>query len=654
MIKYRPDIDGLRGVAVLLVLLFHAGLPYITGGFVGVDIFFVISGYLITAIIIKDVKNEKFSFVNFYERRVRRILPAFYVVALATLLGGWIILLPADLLDASKSLLAALFFSGNIYFWRTTDYFSEASDYQPFLHTWSLGVEEQFYFFFPVLLLFCLHHKRVLIAILALSFFGSLIISVYATQAMPWAAYYLLPTRAWQLMAGAFIALYTIRVPENKNLLTGLSLVSLVLIFTPAFFYTKLTPFPGLAAIPPTLGAVLAILVGSQPQSLIYKLLSIRALVAIGLISYSLYLWHWPIFAFIRNYHAEVHLDWISSLLGLVFSFLFAYLSWRFVEQPFRNKTTFNRQRIFLIAGISSLGILVVAGLIILKQGVPSRFDQSIVKLYEMTAKELLHDECLNSTPEQISANKACLFNKNSKSAPVFALWGDSHAASLQYAMGEYATKHNMQGVFLGHVGCGPYPGVVNTNFFRGEECYRHHLAAIDYLEKSKTIQTIVIHSRWALSIEGTAYKNGIEPEYHLLDRQDEKNRGTNEEIVSVAFERALKRLKESSKSIVLIGPVPEVAYSVPRMLANNIQWNKQRDIRPSLEEFLVRQESSIKLLESFKEKYLSAIIYPHEYLCEEGYCKLIEENEPLYFDNNHLTERGAKIITDNLDITLF
>ena len=654
MIKYRPDIDGLRGVAVLLVLLFHAGLPYITGGFVGVDIFFVISGYLITAIIVKDVNSNQFSFVNFYERRIRRILPAFYVVALFTLIGGWIILLPADFLNASKSLLAALFFSGNIYFWRTTDYFSDSSDYQPFLHTWSLGVEEQFYFFFPVLLLYCLHHRRLLTTILALTFSASLILSVYATEAMPWAAYYLLPTRAWQLMAGAVIALYTIRLPENKPLIGVLSLFALMLIFAPAFIYTKLTPFPGIAAIAPTLGAVLAILIGSQSQSLIHKILANKLLVAIGLISYSLYLWHWPIFAFIRNYHADVHLDWQSSILGILLSFICAYLSWRFVERPFRNKTQFNRMKMFAVAGVSSLGVLALGAVIVLNQGLPHRFDQRIVQLYEMTAKEMLRDRCLNLTPEQIKQNQVCLLNENSQSKPVFALWGDSHAASIRNAMGSYATQHNMQGVFLGHVGCGPYPGVINTNFFLSEECYRHHLAAFEYIKNQKTINTVVIHSRWALSIEGTDYQNGSGPDYQLVDRINPNNKGNNFQIVKIAFERTLKELKNAGKSVVIIGPVPEVGYSVPRFLANAIQWNKTVELRPTFTDFMQRQARTFSILDSLKENYIEAIIYPHQRLCDNHFCEVVLEDEPLYFDSNHLTEKGAKLITKTLDVSLF
>lgn len=649
MIKYRPDIDGMRGIAVLIVVLFHAGLPYILGGFVGVDIFFVISGYLITSIILKDIRNNEFSFTNFYERRARRILPALYFMVCIALIVVLLIQTPKDLLKSSYSFMAALLFSSNVYFWRTTNYFSDASDLEPFLHTWSLGVEEQFYFVFPLFLLALIRHPKMLKSMVIAAFGFSFALSVYATYHYEWAGYYLLPSRAWQMMAGAIVAIYPVRLPANKSLLGGLSAMCILLLIVPAFAYTHDTRFPGVAALAPTLGATLAIVLGFNAQTnsisiFATRFLSLKPLVWLGLISYSLYLWHWPIFAFIRNYHGDVELGYPSAFIGIGLSVLFAYLSWRYVETPFRNKKVFNRKMIFSLSAGSSVAILAVGAFIILNKGLPERMDPDVIRLSSYSGTHILADDCMKLTAKDIDQDRVCKLNSQDEGKPTMAFWGDSHAGAMKRELMNFSQRYNFQGVFFANVGCPPLPGILKTNFDSGKRCLDHNGAALEYILRNDTIKTVVLHARWALSVTGTRYGNEKGPSYIIKDVNAENTISAegNGAHINSAFQRLVKNLVAANKDIIVIGSTPEVGLNVPRVLANNVFWNKTRDIRPTVGEFLERQDETNKILAGLTSLGVKQVIDPSAMFCDKTHCQIAEDTHPLYFDDNHMSDLGA------------
>lgn len=353
---YRREIDGLRALAVLPVILFHAGFETFSGGFVGVDVFFVISGYLITTIILAELEQGKFSIVNFYERRARRILPALFLVMLVCIPFAWVLLTPADLNSFSKSLVAVPLFFSNIFFWRDGGYFETAAELKPLLHTWSLAVEEQYYLLFPLfLMLFWRLGKRWIMVTLGLVFIASLALAQWAAYAKPDAAFYLLPTRGWELLIGAFAAFY---LSKDKRKEFGKEVgevggwLGVALILYAVFFYSKATPFPSLYALVPTLGTVFIILFATQKTS-VGKFVGNKAFVGIGLISYSAYLWHQPVLAFARHWSKE--LDNFLILLLVAFVLSFAYVSWRFIELPFRAKGKFGRKFVFLASFVGAL-----------------------------------------------------------------------------------------------------------------------------------------------------------------------------------------------------------------------------------------------------------------------------------------------------------
>jgi peptidoglycan/LPS O-acetylase OafA/YrhL len=350
--RYRPEVDGLRALAVVPVILFHAGFGAFAGGFVGVDVFFVISGYLIASIIVEEMRAGRFSFAQFFERRARRIIPALYAVILAALPLGWLFMLPDNFENFGQSVVATVAVSNNILLLKTSGYWDLANEFKPLLHTWSLGVEEQFYLVFPLVLLALVPRGRratawVLAAVAALS----LVSAQWFVATSPLAAFHLLPMRAWELLVGAIFAVTrSAEAPHQVSrgtVAAALSWLGLALILAPVFVYDASTPFPGLTALPPTVGTLLVIMFASEANS-VGRMLSTRVLVGIGLASYSAYLWHQPLFAFIRLLSPEEPAAgvWIAAIAATA---LLAFLSWRFIERPFRSRERFSRRAIFAL-----------------------------------------------------------------------------------------------------------------------------------------------------------------------------------------------------------------------------------------------------------------------------------------------------------------
>lgn len=358
--EYRREVDGLRALAVLPVILFHAGFETFAGGFVGVDVFFIISGYLITTIILNDLKHDRFSIVHFYERRARRILPALFVVMATCLPFAWHWLLPIDMKDFSQSLASVALFSSNFLFWARGGYFDTAAELKPLLHTWSLAVEEQFYILFPLMLAGITRFRRSwTIWLLTIIVLASLARAQWGSAHDPIAAFFLLPTRSWELATGALVACYLAqdRVQAWPQLVgQGLSLLGLACIVFSVFSFGKTTPSPSLYTLIPTLGAAFIIMFAT-PSTVVGKVLGHQVLVGLGLISYSAYLWHQPLFAFARHRVLDEPSALTMALLSLA-ALVFGVASWHFIERPFRQKNNFTRAAIFTGAALGSLTFL--------------------------------------------------------------------------------------------------------------------------------------------------------------------------------------------------------------------------------------------------------------------------------------------------------
>ncbi|MEJ2612436.1 MAG: acyltransferase [Candidatus Thiodiazotropha sp.] len=369
--KYRPEIDGLRTLAVVPVILFHAGFELFSGGFVGVDVFFVISGYLITTILIEDIENNRFSILSFYERRARRILPALYLVAASSAVVSLVILYPEYLVSFAKSLISAPIFSANFYFWSERGYFGGATEMKPLIHLWSLAVEEQFYIIFPIFLLLIRKYKSIFYGMFALAFFISIASSYYVTKLHFDTAFYFPVTRAWELLTGALASLILVNglIVFKKSTADFISTLGLLLIAYSYVYFDEQTPFPGINALFPVIGTFLFIVAASS-SLLIKKLFSFKLFVFVGLISFSLYLWHHPIFALAR--HLSVFKGNVLVLLGM--TLLLSYLTYRYIEAPFRNKSLISARKILLFSLVGGL-FLISAGIVVISSnGFPSRF----------------------------------------------------------------------------------------------------------------------------------------------------------------------------------------------------------------------------------------------------------------------------------------
>jgi peptidoglycan/LPS O-acetylase OafA/YrhL len=394
--KYRKEIDGLRAFAVLPVILFHAGFTTFSGGFVGVDIFFVISGYLITTIIVDEIEKGTFSLHNFYERRALRILPALFFVMLCTLSFAWFWMLPQDLKVFSESLMAVPIFASNILFWKTSGYFDTASELNPLLHTWSLAVEEQYYVLFPLILMMTWKlGKKWIIQFLTSATFAGIFAAQWGTKTHPAFTFYLLPTRGFEILIGALISLclnYKSNIASVSQSLNQLaSLAGLVFVLYAIFYFDRKTPSPSLYTLIPTIGAGL-IIVFSNSKNIVGKLLGGKLFVGLGLISYSTYLWHQPLLAFarLRNIYMPS-----SILLGslVIISIMLGYLSWRYIEIPFRRNKLLVRNQVFLYGLVGSLFFVLVGFLGYVGNGFHNRFsadEQVLLKLSEQDYKKTL------------------------------------------------------------------------------------------------------------------------------------------------------------------------------------------------------------------------------------------------------------------------
>ena len=493
--KYRPEIDGLRALAVLPVILFHAGFEWFSGGFIGVDVFFVISGYLITTIIFTEMAEGKFSIINFYERRARRILPALFFVMAVCLPFAWLWLSPKYLNDFGQSILAVSTFSSNILFWRESDYFGTAAELKPLLHTWSLAVEEQYYILFPVFLVSIWRFRiKWILIILSITFLVSLGIAQWGAYKSPSAAFFLLPTRGWELLVGALAAIYLRCNAQVKSHYINqvLSLLGFLMIIFPISTFDETTPFPSFFALIPTIGTGL-IIIYAVPKTLVHRLLSLKFFVGIGLISYSTYLWHQPLLAFSRHKLLGEVSDFILAVL-CIFSLLMAWFSWRYIELPFRNRQRFNQTSIFRLSVIgififSTIGLTLhfTNGLERLKLLSYTNQERQIYDIIKINTNYSLYDRMHSSEcklwAKDISGIPTTEFDECSKrfGKPLIVL-GDSHAMNLYNIFAQSNAFDFVVGLSQGY--CRPHTPKIGC----------HYNSSAAFLKQIAPLEPIIVY----------------------------------------------------------------------------------------------------------------------------------------------------------------
>ena len=653
--NYRREIDGLRAIAVVPVVLFHAGWNVFSGGFVGVDVFFVISGYLITSIILEDRAQGRFSILQFYERRARRILPVLFFVLAVTFPFAWAFMSPTPYQDYMRSLAAASLFVSNVHFWETTGYFSEAAELRPLLHTWSLAVEEQYYLVFPLLMAalgtITFHKHLICFATIAIL---SLMLSEWGWRNHPDANFFFTFSRFWELFVGSICAILAFRREIKGH--QGLSILGLAMILTAVFVFDGSTPSPSVYILLPVVGTSLVVLYAKE-GTLVARILSLRGLVGLGLISYSAYLWHQPLFAFARVVSLHEPAPTKMMFLALA-SFGLAAVTWRFVEQPFRVKTGgFLRKRLAVFAA-SLTGITAFAALGI--SGQPGGPIQS--RAAQIMPTSLLnavydvgdHEACLppGSEFDLDRAVRECSVRSNKNRTVV--LLGDSHADHHAAALRLGAEQLGYTFHQLTANSCTPF-----SDFALNErDCEKYAESVARFLTRTEP-DVLVLSQRWTPAFENERFDNGeggVElggVDVALIDGV-EPGTEAYQDLLAERLAGSLQALLEQAP-VVLIGPSPEAGWNVPRqlqkMILSGVAEFEDLELSTSYSRFKERNGAVLERLA--KLKYPSLFHFqPHEALCNrqiEGRCVNFWQGTVLYYDDDHLSKAGSAFIAPEL-----
>jgi peptidoglycan/LPS O-acetylase OafA/YrhL len=641
---YRPDLDGLRSLAILPVVFYHYGLSGVSGGFVGVDVFFVISGFLITSLLLRDIEAGDFSIIEFYERRARRILPALFFVLAVTTALAFLVFLPVDLGNYGKSLIATTAFGSNVFFWKEFGYFDRAAELKPLLHTWSLAVEEQFYIVFPLLLwLISRMGRRRVIPILVSCLCASLLLSVLAIIRWPAAGFYLPATRAWELLSGALLAAGAMPTVANTRVRNSLSIVGILLILGSVVFINIGMAFPGWAAAVPCLGAALIIHASLSGGAVGNRLLQWKPLVRIGLVSYSLYLWHWPLLV-LAKYAANRELNLPELVAIILMTGGLSFVSWRYVERPFRGgRSAFDRRGVFQFAGVGSAVAVACGMAFIVTGGFPLRLPPEVLRYAQVTSEDLqMRPECFNRPAADVREGRLCRIGADTNASPSFIVWGDSHALFLSVPLAEIARTVDRIGLLASVGSC---PPLVDVQWpLRG--CGVFNDEVLKLVERQQ-IETVILAGMWANYAEGTRFKRELgEGVVNILsdDLSIHKTADENREVFARALRRTVDRLTSAGVHVVIIGPVPEIDSAVPETLAKAEWFGGRKDIGPSVAEFRYRQRNVFKALEVVGKLGNTDVIYPSMASCAAN-CAVERLGQVLYIDDNHLSRAGLDLL---------
>jgi len=652
-LKYRSEIDGLRALAVLPVIFFHAGFELFSGGFVGVDVFFVISGYLITSIILEDLENNRFSFIYFYERRIRRILPALFFVILTCIPFAWFWMVPGQMKDFSQSIVAVSLFASNILFWKESGYFDASAEEKPLLHTWSLAVEEQYYVLFPIFLFLTWRFgKSRIFWIIVILASISLMLSEWGSRNKVTANFYLAPTRAWEIFSGSIVAFIVQKKGVQKNEI--ISLLGLLAVFFAFFFYDEKTPFPSIYTLVPVIGVMLLIMYGTK-ETLVAKLLSTKLFVGIGLISYSAYLWHQPLFAFAKIRMLEEPPQLMMFTLA-IFSLLLAFVSWRYVEKPFRSKQQYTRKSIFLLS-TTILTILITFGLIgHLNFGYEKRYSQEFVKTLKdsnerdvSSIKCFLRPEEISTIPSHPISECTSYFIDNSASVMMI---GDSHLDTIGVFLQKELYKMGIGSYSVSYPGCPPFTGLYTPgNKHKG--CHEYNQSMLDYAEQNG-ITDIILVAGFSSYLNGTSYNNGeggirgfegvdlIE----IKDKNLSQNNKKRISRVSKEYKKQLSSLSKKFRLFVFHSP-PIVGWDVPKYYAHKAMFDKDNSSIhthsfTNYKSYISNFNNIIDSIENENLYYFNLA----SLFCSEvtNRCIMNKGKKLLYRDEYHLSMYGSKI----------
>lgn len=646
--SWRPDIEGLRGLAVLLVVLYHARMPWAGGGYIGVDVFFVISGFLMTKLIVDQFEASAFSYLTFLNRRLRRLVPAATLMILVTLAVSSFVLGAVDLTNAAHSGLWALGFAANIFFWRSHGYFADQVPEPALLHTWSLGLEEQFYLLFPLTMVAVLRYlPKVRVAVLAVATVASFALCWALTRDHPSASFFLLPTRAWEFTLGALAFLRPCCGQTSQYVRNAVSWLGLASLLASVLAYSFASAFPGVAAALPAAGTALFIWARSDGQASAGRWVGCRALRATGTISYSLYLWHWPIFT-LAGYYAGRDLEWGETAFALAAAVLAAVLSQRYVENRFRMVSGVDKLPASLAAvGWWAGGVCVLAVAALVTSGHSWRFNERYLQ-FERTAGEgkQYSAGCHRAArPDRIATVAACPLVTGEPAQPGLLLWGDSHANALSPVIKELALQHGTPVWQASLSSCPPLLGVQVARVPYAERCRVFNAQVMKWLAEGRVANVLLV-GHWSAYLPA-------QPETRLARWMDTYSRpgdlregddAENRAALSLAVQHTLRELAATGVHTGLVQQIPVQAQHVPSMLALAQRRGKNTDIlgvdlaqhrrvSATFDALLPRESSQLTLID------------PAQSLCDAKVCPAARGDVALYIDSHHLSSNGARAL---------
>ncbi|MCA9130256.1 MAG: acyltransferase [Planctomycetales bacterium] len=637
---YRPEIDGLRAIAVAVVIAFHAGLG-LPGGFIGVDVFFVISGYLITSIIEREVEEGRFTLSNFWDRRIRRVLPAATLTILLTLIAAYYVMLSDDFRSVGRTAVSQAFSGSNLLFWKTINYFTDTAAGLPLLHTWSLAVEEQFYLLYPIGLLVCYRitsRRGVAVGtILAVGALASLALCAALTYWRPRAAFFLLPTRAWELLLGALLVYWdrTVRL-RRRAIREGISLLGLALIVASTVLISESVPFPGLYALVPCGGAALIIFANSRQHeddlTASGAMLATRPMVFIGLISYSLYLFHWPILVFSRYWMGRSPTT-SEALIAILLTVLVSWLSWKLVEQPLRGRGVLRTKSASFTFAAAAILAVAFTGLMAWKV-VPGRYE-SIEALVNRDSRNIV-DDSVDVEVADIATDRVSRFGSNRPGAIDLLLLGDSHARAAIPGFDLFARSHDLRGASITHSALQPLAGYRDpSRRAMVTDSIEWMNAALDFAARHR-IGMVVLAAKWDDAFTDV----GTQQFQELLT-------GT------------IERFQKAGANVWVMLSVPVYESAVPRLLVKDKahpsaglagQW------RQSPQQYDDRNAPLLSLQERLRAMEVG-ILDPRPYMLDGDTAKFLVEQDgaSMYSDASHLTiPAAARIVPDMLENQLY
>ena len=649
---YRKDIDGLRAIAILAVVAYHVRIPGVTGGFVGVDVFFVLSGFLITSILFAEIRRSgSLSLSAFYARRIRRLFPALVVVLVASCLIGAVVLLPifGQQQGLGRSAAATALYVSNFYFWlNSPGYFDQSADLMPLLHTWSLAVEEQFYLVWPFLMLGAIFAARrrnwrlegTLKALTVAILVVSLAWCIWTTRQDPIAAFYLLPARAWELAVGAALALWLPDISKKRPAAGAVcSVAGLAAVVAAAFILHEDMEFPGYVAIMPVFGTGLIVLGGHLSQrNPVQALLSTRPMVLIGLLSYSWYLWHWPLLAFARAYALEAH-DPARDFAVALASLLMAYLSYRFVENPIRygRPGPFRHDRTTLVAGalVSLIVCVPAAALVVLADREAAR--PALAALDSAKAdRPSLRADCHQEPPfTALTPRAECTTGERGR-APSLLLWGDSHADHVSPLMQAFAASNpSTPALARSFPRCPPFSVYEKRNARDEAACHAFNAAVLAEVTalSGQGLQGVVLAGRW-LRVFGA-------PQLHKMGTgADAGNRALRSAELAANLAETVERLTQLGLHVLVVAPLPEMPYDVPACLAR-LGPGRCNVARATIE---AQRRDVMLLLDGTRNRFPGVKILDFiDQVCDSATCYAERDGTVLFVDDDHLTASASR-----------